>query len=685
MNKLRKLERKLEQIEIQINDLEENIVEQNLDVFERNRIRKEIKKAKRNAKKIGDSLGVSLVQNIITPFDGLYELFDLYPENRRRSVNKIIHRGDYFNLVYSLNDQNIVFQKKDEIIFSAIPYDTARKYIQRAAILTLLYPDTTKEYLKKHKSNLMKYIEQSLRQVGKSTGLADRYYQEIFRSPLFMMQILGRMLQHDETGPLSANLAGKFLYDVNQNTGITGYLVEFLKFVIETTSELPIATDGEKVNLLKNFKNGELTSSIYGQVYISNYSEPHLSLLPEKVQNEMSKKLMTVDRPVVDPSQPMLRSKVGSALRRVRENYIAHSIHPSYLEPMFTNVLSTSNRNLINVVSDIHSVDGKIPFQNENFNILAGDLSDSVASDVNMKGIIVIGNHELSDIANKNTEKATDFDDYRDEYWFKKLIEDPDESWPYLPVGSNSFYDVIKNKLSARFPSMFVLNNEVYDYQGIRYIGLTIPVALVKRKLESQQFMYEKLNKLLAKDTKTPTIIVSHAPLFNELSMLSPNSRAYNPNNICSSNELYNIFAKYNIIGAIHGHHHIPASKGREKIVEFAGKNFFVICSIYSKMNTGLELQSIINRFVKQSKRKGLKKESQIAIERAKNPELITYKHDTNIDDIQNLYKEKRGNKIKFVVEKKIYGKRYRKRFNNINDAIDYLNELNMRILKRNE
>src|SRR5699024_8166999 len=99
-----------------------------------------------------------------------------------------------------------------------------------------------------------------------------------------MMQILGRMLQHDETGPLSANLAGKFLYDVNQNTGITGYLVEFLKYVIETINELPIATDGERVKLLENFKNGELTNSVYSQVYISNYSEPHLSLLPEKVQ-----------------------------------------------------------------------------------------------------------------------------------------------------------------------------------------------------------------------------------------------------------------------------------------------------------------------------------------------------------------------------------------------------------------
>lgn len=684
MNELRKLERKLEHIEIQINYLEESLVERDLGFFERYRTRKEIKKAKRNAEKIEKSSGVSLIQNTITPFDGLYDLFDLYSENRRRSVNKIIHRGEYFNLIYNLNDQKILIQKKDELIFSTIPYDTARKYIQRAAILTLLYPDATKEYLKKHKLNLIKYIEQSLRQVGKSTDLSGRYYQEIFRSPLFMMQILGRMIQHDETGPLSANLAGKFLYDVNQNTGITGYLVEFLKFIMETTSELPIATDGEKVNLLKNFKNGELTNSIYGQVYISNYSEPHLSLLPEKVQNEMSKKLMNVDSYIVDSSKPMLRSKVGSALDKVRKNYIAHSITPSYLEPMFTNVLSTKNENLINVVSDIHSTDGKIPFQNANFNILAGDLSDSVVSDVDMKGIIVIGNHELSDIANINTEQETEFDDYRNEYWFKRLIENPDGAWPYLPVGSNSFYEVIKNKLSSRFPNMFVLNNEMFYYQGIRYIGLTVPVALVNRKLESQQFMYETLKRTLSKDINTPTIIVSHAPLFNELSMLSPKSKAYNPDNFCSLNELYDIFAKYNIIGAIHGHHHIPASRGREKVLEFAGKNFFVVCSIYSKMNTGLELQSIINQFVKQPKGKRCK-DSPIAIEMAKKPELIIYEHGTNIDDIKNLYKEKKGNKVKFTVDKTIYGKRHRKRFDDINDAIDYLNELNTMTFKRNE
>ncbi|MDQ0362109.1 metallophosphoesterase family protein [Breznakia pachnodae] len=683
MNELKKLD-ELEKLEFRVNYLEESLKDQDLSGYGRDWTEKEIKKVKREIKEIQKSLGVSVIKNTINTFDGLDDLLSRYPENRRRPVNKVIHGGSYFNLVYNLNERKIIIKKKDEIIFSAIPYDTARNYIQKAAILTLLHPESTIEYIKNHKPNLMTYIKQSLRQVGKSTNLANHYYQEIFNYPLFMMQILGRMLQHEETGPLSANLPGKFLYDVNQNTGITGYLVEFLKFVVESTIELPIATDGERVNLVENFKNGELINSVYAQAYISSYSIPHLSLLPAKSQIEIKKELMTVENSAVDLYKPMLRSNVGIALSNVRKNYVAHSIHPSTLEPLFTNILMTRNNNLINVVSDIHSINGKIPFQNDNFNIIAGDLSDSVVEDMNMEGIIVIGNHELSNIVNNDTEKESEFDDYRDEYWFKKLVENPDESWPYLPIGNSSFYDVIKLKLSSRFPNMSILNNEVFYYQDIRYIGLTVPVALVKRKLESQQFMYKTLKRLLCDDNITPTIIVSHAPLFNELSMLSPKSSAYNADNFCSLKELLNIFKENNIIGAIHGHHHISASRGREKNVEFVGKKFFVVCSIYSKMNTGLELQSIINQFVKQSKGEKYRK-SPIAINHLKKLELITYKHDTNIDDIANIYREKKGNKTKFTVEKTIARKRYRKRFDNINDAIDYLNALNIKLFKSNE
>ncbi|MGX7047882.1 metallophosphoesterase [Lactococcus piscium] len=718
MNDLRKLERLEEEIDYLENRLKETNSEKILYEMSKTRLQE----AKKQVKKLRSSLGISLVQNTITTFDGLNELFELFPENRRRPVNKIIQRGDYFNLVYNINEQKISIQKKDEIVYSTIPYDTGRNYIQRAAILTLLYPESTKEYLEIHNPNLMIYIEESLRQVGKSHTLAEKYYQEIFNQPLFMMQVLGRMLQHDERGPLSANLPGKFLYDVNLKTGITGYLVEFLKFVIAATRELPIATDGKRVTLIENFKNNELTNSIYGQVYLSNYSNLDLNLLPEKIQNEINMELMTVDNYMMDVSAPMLRSEVGSALQNVRKNYIAHSIDPRLLEPIFENVLPTHNNNLINVVSDIHSVDGHLPFQNDNFNILAGDISDSFVKDKNIKGLIAIGNHELSDVVTlRNNEKflqfriefrrkvkdsimggkliegvvkklldsnkheineflynkqLNEFDEYRELFWFKLLFLLPDASWAYLPIGSSSFYEVIKNKLSNRFPNMTVLNNEVIYYQGIRYIGLTVPVALVKRKLEAQQFMLDYLGKQLDKDFLTPTVIVSHAPLFNELSMLSPKSKSYNPENNCSLNGFYELFGKHNIIGVVHGHHHIPASKGREKHVEFAGKRIFVVCSIYSKINTGLDLNNLIKHSNKSNQVKQPKL-IQKSSPKIKKPDIPFYDGNTPIGQIQNMYREKKGNKIKFTVEKTIQGKRHKKRFDEINEAIDYLNELN--------
>ena len=92
----------------------------------------------------------------------------------------------------------------------------------------------------------------------------------------------------------------------------------------------------------------------------------------------------------------------------------------------------------------------------------------------------------------------------------------------------------------------------------------------------------------------TPTVIVSHAPLFNELSLLPETSDAYNKDYVCSEPQIEKLFERYNIIGAIHGHHHIPASSRRFKNVEFAGKRMFVVCSIYSKVNTGFELMSLL-------------------------------------------------------------------------------------------
>lgn len=532
----------------------------------------------------------------------LLKQFERYPENKRRPINKTVFNNEYFQLVCHTKDNHLTISSKGDLIYSAIPYDTARNYIQRAAIQSILYPASTRDYIEKHRPNLETYLALSIYQVtgkkvGKESPEVAQAYQQLFEDPLFEMQILGRLLQHDETGPLSANLAGKFLYSENLKTGISAYLAEYIKFVIDVTQTLKISTDGRRVHVLDS-DHGQMTEEEQGKLGLVLTKESDISKglarLPEVLRRDIQRVLDT--KAIPSYTQPLLRSRVGNEIANTRKNYVAHSRSPETLEQYFENVLPIENSHQVNVVSDSHGMTGKLPFKNDHFNILVGDVSDSQVSDHEITGIYVIGNHDLADIlANSETRMKPKWDKYRKNQWFSDLIEYPDESWPKLPVGNNDFYGLIKEELASRFPKMKVLNNEVTIHKGIRYIGLTIPVTLVERKEELQRYILTALSRLLADDRNIPTVIVSHAPLFNELSMLSPQSQAYNQH-YCSDERIEQLFRAYTIIGVIHGHHHIPASFGRYKEVEYADKKCFVVCSIYSKINTGFELESLLPR-----------------------------------------------------------------------------------------
>lgn len=531
--------------------------------------------------------------------------FELYPENRRRPVNKTLFRNDYFQLNYNLKANSMAVTSRGDLVYSAIPYDTARNYIQRAAIQYLLHPEEVRQYIESHKVNLETYLVESIFQVtkkrlAKNSFEVSQAYHAIFQNPLFEIQILGRLLQHDDTGALSANLAGKFLFSENVKTGISGYLSEYLNFIIQLTNSLPLTTDGKEIHLLES--NPQETILLKqnrneGLTYESNINQA-LELLPQEVKQRIESSIAISRQSIPTNNNLLLRSEFGKELSEVRNNYIAHSIQPKEIEHHFENVHEIENQNLVNVVSDVQALDGKLPFLNKNFNILVGDMSDSRVTDKTIKGIYVIGNHDLVDVLptteNKQNKQWAKWKPFFKNKWFEQLTENPDDSWYLLPTGDHAYYEIVKVELEKRFPKITVLNNSSVIHNGVRYIGLTIPVVLVKRKQEQQKFILKWLNKLLNKDYDTPTVIVSHAPLFNELSMLSPKSQAYNKEYSCSEPEIEKLFEEYNIIGAIHGHHHIPASSGRYKRMKFAGKELFVVCSIYSKMNTGYELMNLI-------------------------------------------------------------------------------------------
>lgn len=530
----------------------------------------------------------------------LAERIELYPENKRRPVNKTVFKNNYFQLTYNTRNHSMAISSKGDLVYSAIPYDTARNYIQRAAIQYLLHPEEIRRYIELHQTTVEKYLTLSIFQVtgnrvDEQSFEVKQAYNAIMQNPLLEIQVAGRLMQHDETGPLSANLAGKFLFSENVKTGIAGYLSEYLNFVVQLANSLPLMIDGKEVQLLESA--GQDQQLIEQGLTIHSDIDSALSLLPQEVKSGIENALVAADSAVVN-TQPLLRSEYGEELSRLRENYIAHSVHPDEAEKYFKNVHSAENRNLINVVSDIHAKDGKLPFLNRHFNILAGDVSDSHVRDEEIAGVYVIGGHELVDILPETTDRTDEqWDKWRPFFnyeWFNELLQDPDEAWYLLPTGDHPFYEVVTTELAAHFPKMNLLNNASLIHEGIRYIGLTIPVALVKRKKAQQQFILKSLEKLLGEDTEIPTVIVSHAPLFNELSLLPETSEAYNKDYICEEPKIEKLFEKYTIIGAIHGHHHIPASSRRFKKTEFAGKRLFVVCSIYSKVNTGFELMSLL-------------------------------------------------------------------------------------------
>lgn len=528
--------------------------------------------------------------------------FDLYPENKRRPVNKTLFNNEYFQLTYNVKAETMAISSRGDIVYSAIPYDTARNYIQRAAIQYLLQPEAVRQYIEAHKPNLENYLALSIYQVTGKRVEKDSFevlqaYNAILQNPLLEIQILGRLLQHDETGPLSANLAGKFLFSENAKTGISEYIAEYLNFVVQLTNSLPLTTDGRNVRLLAANQSDQLLVHDPQLLTVASDISPALNLLPQAVQQNIANSLVIAKQTLPPHTKPLLRSEHGTELSEVRKNYVAHSVDPRELEQYFENVLPTENTNIVNVVSDLHSTDGQLLFTNQNFNILAGDILDAQINE-DMKGLYVIGNHDLASVLPSSDAEVEQWDKWQPfvrHEWFKLLVENPEESWARLPIGDHDFYEVVKGELEQRFPNLHLLNNSIVIHDGIRYIGLTIPVALTKRKKKQQIFILNTLKDLLSDDHQIPTVVVSHAPLFNELSMLSLKSTAYNKNYTCTEPQIETLFAQYNILGAIHGHHHIPASSGRYKFVKFAGKELFVVCSIYSKMNTGFELMKLLS------------------------------------------------------------------------------------------
>lgn len=278
-----------------------------------------------------------------------------------------------------------------------------------------------------------------------------------------------------------------------------------------------------------------------------------------------------------------LSEKKKNELAAMKKNYVAQSKSPQLVDLIFKSELGNekySSNNQINVLSDIHSVTGHLPFTSTGWNILAGDLSDSHVKDSgNVNGIAVIGNHEVLDTSDFPVQELTQ------KYARNELNAAVD--WYRLRIDDNELYKTVQHKLSSRYTGIRWLNNEAIQKSGIRYVGLTIPLVWVTRKKQYQRYIFRQLFEILGSDTSTPTIIISHAPICNEFSLYS--TEGYGLDN---DEDTLSELARYNIIGFIHGHHHIRKTI---EIRTLKKRRVFVMCSIFSGLNHGIDLWPLLH------------------------------------------------------------------------------------------
>ncbi len=239
-------------------------------------------------------------------------------------------------------------------------------------------------------------------------------------------------------------------------------------------------------------------------------------------------------------------------------------------------------------------VSNRFPFKNYNFNILAGDIFDEKIFENEIRGIGVLGNHDIHTLFINNLNQ---FQEYENEEWYKILLsENWDLSSIYFPYNDLEIINKFKKLFSLHFPNIKLIDNESLIYNGIKYIGIFNPWCILKNKNKYDELFINILKNELTKNNNLPTVIISHAPLFNEISLLNKNSKSYKKEYFCTIYDKFSkLISKNNVLGFIRGHLHIPAfSSGWEKYIKIKNKKLFIICSIYSRLNSGIDLSLCI-------------------------------------------------------------------------------------------
>ncbi|MGQ5377287.1 hypothetical protein ACUCH6_10295 [Lacticaseibacillus paracasei] len=149
--------------------------------------------------------------------------------NRRRTKNFALITGEVLEVNVNVETGRWALALPgQELIYSTIPYDMSKRYIAFLSILDVFENVAVGNFLKDNLKIYDVYLKRGLRQ---TPAKIERQHEYLEKDARFKICVAGRILQHLDTGPLTASLREIMLYQSVTNTGTLDFVEEVQTFV----------------------------------------------------------------------------------------------------------------------------------------------------------------------------------------------------------------------------------------------------------------------------------------------------------------------------------------------------------------------------------------------------------------------------------------------------------------------
>lgn len=182
--------------------------------------------------------------------------------NKRRTKNFALVTGEVLEFDVNATDGKWKLTlPRQELIYSTIPYDMSKRYIAFLSILDVYETEVVENFLNANMQIYDVYLKTGLHQTKEQII---KQHKLLDQDKCFKVCIAGRILQHLDTGPLTASLPDKMLYQFVIKSGTIDFVEEVQSFVRNVNVNSTIALASALDLTIDEYLTSPLTQTMKG-------------------------------------------------------------------------------------------------------------------------------------------------------------------------------------------------------------------------------------------------------------------------------------------------------------------------------------------------------------------------------------------------------------------------------------